>query len=81
MLSCGTVEQIYLALRIASSELLMMKGETLPLIMDEVFSFYDQKRTYDTLEMFKDLSEKRQIILFTCKKWELDTIVKCMEMM
>lgn len=76
MLSCGTVEQIYLALRIASSELLMMKGETLPLIMDEVFSFYDQKRTYDTLEMFKDLSEKRQIILFTCKKWELDTICK-----
>jgi len=74
MLSCGTVEQIYLALRIASSELLMLKGETLPLIMDEVFSFYDQKRTVDTLEMLKDLSTKRQIILFTCKKWELDAI-------
>ncbi|KNY29810.1 ATP-binding protein [Pseudobacteroides cellulosolvens] len=74
MLSCGTVEQVYLALRIAASELLMLKGETLPLMLDEIFSFYDHKRTIDTLKVLKDLSIKRQIILFTCKEWEMDTI-------
>lgn len=72
MLSCGTVEQVYLALRIAASELLM--GETLPLLLDEIFSFYDDKRIVGTLEMLKGISAGRQIILFTCKEWELDQI-------
>ncbi len=79
VLSCGTVEQVYLALRIAASELLMLKGETLPLMLDEIFSFYDHKRTVDTLEVLKDLSTKRQIILFTCKEWEMDTICQMYE--
>ncbi|HEY9060003.1 MAG TPA: AAA family ATPase [Pseudobacteroides sp.] len=72
MLSYGTVEQVYLALRIAASELLM--GETLPLMLDEVFSFYDDKRIAGTLEMLKGISAGRQIILFTCKEWEMDKI-------
>jgi uncharacterized protein YhaN len=74
MLSYGTIEQIYLALRIAASELLMLKGEALPLMLDEIFSFYDHKRTVETLEMLKGLSRERQIILFTCKEWEMDEI-------
>ena len=70
-LSSGTVDQMYLALRLALSELLAHK-EILPVIFDEAFAQYDEKRLYETLDFLKDFSSKRQVILFTCRKREVD---------
>lgn len=72
LLSGGTVDQMYLALRLAVAELLMSSGESLPIIMDEVFSQYDDIRTRDTFEFLKVLTEKNQVIFFTCKSRELE---------
>lgn len=70
LLSGGTVDQMYLALRISLAEVVENGGEILPLIMDEIFAHYDDKRVSNTLRMLQRLSESRQIILFTCKERE-----------
>ncbi len=72
MLSGGTVDQMYLALRIALVQTIEKKSEKLPLIMDEVLAQYDDTRSLETLRMLKELSKDRQIILFTCKTKELE---------
>jgi len=71
LLSCGTVEQIYLALRIAMAELIT-NGEKLPLIMDETFAFYDDARSMEAFRLLDKLSNDRQILLFTCKSREIE---------
>lgn len=73
-LSGGTEEQIYLALRIAMAEMLEMEQEPLPLLLDEVFSQYDDPRTLQALRMLQQLAESRQILLFTCKAAEAQAV-------
>ena len=65
-LSAGTVEQIYLAVRLAAGEILYPK-EPVPVLMDDIFGNFDDERTRRALD---DLSRHsgRQLILFTCKK-------------
>lgn len=72
VLSGGTVDQVYLALRLAMAELLEAKGERLPLLLDEVFAQYDDQRTRDTLSLLTQLSGDRQILLLTCKNREVE---------
>ncbi len=70
-LSGATADQMYLALRLAMSQVLSSGGEALPLIMDEVFSQFDDKRTALALEYLHKVYDK-QIILFTCKQREVE---------
>lgn len=63
-LSDGTRDQIWLALRLATA--LRAHEETpLPLILDDVLVHFDESRTAAALEVFAELSERVQIILFT----------------
>jgi DNA repair exonuclease SbcCD ATPase subunit len=71
-LSGGTLEQIYLALRISLADSAMTGKEKLPLILDEVFAYYDDKRTVECCKFLKELSIDRQVILFTCKEREIE---------
>lgn len=64
--SRGTVEQIYLALRMAVGELLC--EEEMPVILDDVFAYYDEERMLQTLKWLK--AHKKQVLLFTCQKRE-----------
>ncbi|MGN0399560.1 MAG: ATP-binding protein [Blautia sp.] len=74
MVSSGTVEQVYLALRLAAADLLCQE-EQLPVILDEIFAMYDDRRLMQTL---KWLSKKRQqIILFTCNHREAEILKQC----
>ena len=61
-LSTGTIEQIYLALRLSIAEVLIK--EELPIIMDDIFITYDYQRIYETLSCLSEYMN-RQIILFT----------------
>lgn len=63
--SCGTADQVYLALRIAIIDIVL--GENAPLFLDDSFAQYDEERCERTLGVLADMSEKRQIIVFTCK--------------
>lgn len=65
-LSRGTVEQVYFALRMAVSEVLC--EEPMPVLLDDVFAMYDEKRLMQTLRW---LSRRGgQVIIFTCHRRE-----------
>ncbi|NLJ69941.1 MAG: AAA family ATPase [Clostridiaceae bacterium] len=68
--SAGLNDQINLALRLALTELLQDKGDSIPLILDDPFTQLDHDRAALSLELLHDLSQrqKRQIILFTSQK-------------
>ncbi len=66
-LSTGTIEQMYLAMRIAVAEV-MYEKEELPLIFDDSFAAFDDERLANTLALLA--KEKRQILLFTCHERE-----------
>lgn len=63
-LSSGTVDQSYLALRLAISELLDEKN--LPVLLDDVLIQYDDRRTQLAVEFLADYSRQRQVLFFTC---------------
>lgn len=72
VLSGGTTDQMYLALRLAMSDLLSSGLESLPLLLDEVFSQYDDTRIIKTLEYLFNEYMDRQVIIFTCKGREVE---------
>lgn len=61
-LSTGTIEQIYLALRLSIADLLIPKD--MPIVMDDTFITYDYQRINDTLRCLNEYAN-RQIIIFT----------------
>ncbi len=73
-LSNGTIDQLYLALRIAVTETVFNIKERLPLILDEPFAQYDDKRTENALKLISELGKKQQVIIFTCKQREIEMI-------
>ena len=68
--STATKEQMYLALRLAVTEL--CSNEKLPVFLDDCLSYYDDERKRLCFEFLKDFSKDRQIIYLTCHKAELD---------
>ena len=70
--SRGTIEQIYFALRMAASELL--HEEEYPVILDDTFVFYDDKRLENTLKWLA--GHKKQVLIFTCQKREQQILKK-----
>lgn len=71
-LSGGAMDQVYLSMRLASVTLIEKNGETLPLFLDEPFAQFDEDRARKAFELLKEMSEKRQIFLFTCKEREFE---------
>lgn len=65
-LSRGTVEQIYFCIRMAAAEILT--EEPLPVILDDVFAFYDDKRLESVLKWLS--GQGKQVIIFTCHSRE-----------
>lgn len=65
-LSSGTVDQIYLSLRLAIAGIL--GDETLPILLDDALCQYDDKRMTDALYYLGKESggELGQVVLFTC---------------
>ena len=64
-LSQGTTDQAYLSLRLAISRLIS-KEESMPIILDDSLSQYDDKRTKTAIKFLKDYCESTQALLFTC---------------
>ncbi|WP_162300656.1 ATP-binding protein [Anaerosacchariphilus polymeriproducens] len=71
-LSNGTIDQAYLALRLAITQLIIRENEKLPLFLDDIFMQYDDKRVQEGFAFFKDNIEKEkmqsQIMMLTCHK-------------
>jgi len=71
-LSGGTVDQIYLALRLAICDLTIPQERPCPLILDDALVAFDQIRLERALTLFKELAQTRQVILFTCHDREAE---------
>ena len=60
----GATDQLYLALRLAMSEVLLPEGA--PLILDDALVRFDNARLCQAMDVLQDEAQKRQILLFTC---------------
>lgn len=72
-LSSGTVDQAYLSLRLALSELITDSNDTLPIMLDDSLAQFDDSRQKTAIRYLKEYSDKSQIIMFTCHKYLSDT--------
>lgn len=70
-LSRGTMEQMYLALRLGAGRCFTQE-EPLPILLDEAFVSFDEKRLESTLQWLAKQPE--QIFLFTCQKREQEIL-------
>lgn len=71
-LSRGTMEQVYLAMRLAVIDLLFPQGG-MPLLLDDCFLAYDDERLQHTLEWLAE-NYSGQVFLFTCQKREAEIL-------
>ena len=71
-LSIGTIEQIYLSLRLAIMN--EISKEKLPVMLDEAFAYYDDQRLEAALDFLNKIDN--QVILFTCTNREKEILEK-----
>lgn len=67
--SSGTMDQVYLALRLAAARLIQKGTDPLPLIFDDSFVLYDDERLRTALKWLVE-AYPGQIIIFTCHQRE-----------
>ena len=71
-LSIGTIDQMYLSLRLAMLD--EISKEKVPIILDEAFAYYDDERLKNILNYLVAEFNDRQIIILTCTTRELDIL-------
>jgi uncharacterized protein YhaN len=64
-MSAGTADQLYLALKLASLETYLDKGEPVPFIVDDILIHFDDDRATAALRILAELSNRTQVLLFT----------------
>lgn len=73
-LSIGTIEQLYLSLRLSMVK--ELSNEKMPIILDEVFAYYDDDRLENALNYICNRFSDNQLIIFSCTKREKDILEK-----
>ncbi len=73
-LSTGTIDQMYLALRL--SALSEISNEKMPIILDETFAYFDDERLCNILQYIKEEYSEYQILIFTCSDREKEALDK-----
>ena len=66
--SDGTIDQAYLALRLAVCREILPREA--PLVLDDALARFDDGRLAAALEVLKQEARERQILLFTCQSRE-----------
>ena len=64
-MSSGTVDQLYLSLRVAALEEYLERAAALPFVADDLFINFDDGRAAAGLEALAGLAEKTQVLFFT----------------
>ena len=72
LLSSGTADQLYLAVRLAICEMVLPAEQNAPLILDDALLTFDDERLRKTLDYLVRLGSRRQILLFSCQSREAD---------
>ena len=71
-LSIGTIDQLYLSLRLSMVN--ELSSEKVPILLDEAFAFYDDDRLKNILLYLNGEFSDRQIIIFSCTDREKDIL-------
>ena len=66
--SSGLADQVYLSIRLALAELYGKRMEPLPLILDDVFVRFDERRQIGAARVVLDVASRGQILLFSCRR-------------
>jgi len=66
-LSQGTIDQLYVSLRLAISKVMSDKL-VVPMMIDDAFVNFDNRRTAQMIDIIEQFAETQQILFFTCKK-------------
>ena len=72
LLSVGTIDQLYLSLRISS--LSDLTEEKMPIILDETFAYFDKERLENVLRFLSIEYKDRQILILTCTNREIEAL-------
>lgn len=72
LLSQGAADQLYLAVRLAICDMVLPAEKRVPLILDDALVSFDDDRLRAALDYLLAESEKRQILLFSCQKREMN---------
>ena len=67
-LSLGTIDQLYLSLRLSMNK--EVSNENMPIILDEAFAYYDDDRLENILKFLAENYADKQIIILTCTSRE-----------
>ncbi len=73
-LSIGTIDQLYISLRFGAMK--EISEESMPIILDEAFAYYDEERLKNVLTYISKEYENNQIIIFTCTNREVEILDK-----
>ncbi len=73
-LSIGTIDQLYLSLRLAMAQ--ELSTEKMPILLDEAFAYYDNERLENILSYLVERFKDHQIIIFTCTNREKEMLNK-----
>ena len=68
-LSRGTLDQIFLCLRLGLLDHLDEGRERLPLVLDDALLRMDAVRRAAVFELLAEISRRRQVFLLTCQEW------------
>lgn len=71
-LSLGTIDQLYLSLRLSAMN--EISEEKMPIILDETFAYYDNERLKNVLRFMAENYTDNQIIIFTCSNREKEIL-------
>ena len=69
--SDGTMDQLYLALRLAVAEEVTPQA---PLILDDALVRFDDQRLGEAIDLLLEAADQRQVLLFTCQKREQEIL-------
>lgn len=72
-LSIGTIDQLYLSLRLSAIK--EITEETMPIILDESFAYFDNQRLENIIK-YLNSNYNNQIIIFTCTNREKEILDK-----
>ena len=72
LLSAGTLDQLYLAVRLAICDLVLPPEKQVPIVLDDALANFDDQRCAAALRFLKEAAGDRQILLFTCHSREAE---------
>ena len=76
LLSQGAADQLYWAVRLAISDMVLPAENAVPIVLDDALVNFDDGRMAAALDYLVELSKTRQILLMTCQSREAAYLAK-----